>query len=885
MLRLTQTMKTPPKFAAALLAVVLLLPSLTTQAQTPRTKELFDANWLFAKGDPGDDGARLGYSAARPWLLPLQNPFTTNAPAAWPADNFGGDVTYAQAGFDDSNWRKLNLPHDFGVEGPFQQELPGDTGKLPWSGVAWYRKHFELPAEDAGKQVLLDVDGAMAYATVWINGHCVGGWPYGYASWQVDLTPYVSFGGANTVAIRLDNPQDSSRWYPGGGIYRNVWLTKTLPVRVSHWGTYITTPVIGPGQAVVAIKTQVENKSANDAEIEAVTEIHELDRQGVKQSTVVASVTVPVKVPAGGNVIASGQLNIAHPKLWNLDQPNRYVAVTTLREKGGNDSSSVKTWDVVENAFGVRTAEFTKTDGFLLNGKRVPINGVCDHHDLGALGSAINTRGLERQLEILHNMGGNAIRTSHNPPAPELLELCDRLGFVVMDEAFDCWIEHKMPNDYAGIFGDWHEADVRAYVRRDRNHPCVVLWSIGNEIDEQAHPDLFYLAQNLAAAVRREDTTRPVTAACNHTEAGYNGFQHIVDVFGYNYKPWEYGKFRAANPSIPLFGSETASTISSRGEYFFPVSNDKSKGQSDFQMSSYDLYAPPWATTPDSEFKGQDANPFTAGEFVWTGFDYLGEPTPYGGDLSILNNYSDPVAKARAEKELAELGKIRSPSRSSYFGIIDLAGFPKDRYYLYQAHWRPDFPMAHILPHWNWPERLGQITPVHVYTSGDEAELFLNGKSLGRKTKGQFEYRLRWDDVKYEPGELKVVVYKDGKKWATDEVQTTGPAAKLLLAADRAKITADGRDLSYITVTVADKKGHLVPRSKNHLTFSLEGPGEIVAVDNGDATSFEPFQAKERNAYNGLALVIVRANSPGHLTLQAQSDGLQAATTEITAAP
>jgi beta-galactosidase len=394
---------------------------------------------------------------------------------------------------------------------------------------------------------------------------------------------------------------------------------------------------------------------------------------------------------------------------------------------------------------------------------------------------------------------------------------------------------------------------------------------------------MFYVAEGLAAAVKREDATRPITAACNHTEAGYNGFQHIVEVFGYNYKPFEYGRFRQANPNIPLFGSETASCISSRGEYFFPVTNNKGGGLSDFQMSSYDLYAPGWATTPDAEFAGQDKNPFVAGEFVWTGFDYIGEPTPYNSDLSNLNNYSDPADKARAEKELAAIGKIRTPSRSSYFGIVDLAGFPKDRYYLYQAHWRPDFPMAHILPHWNWPGRENEITPVHVYTSGDEAELFLNGQSLGRKKKGAFEYRIRWDDVKYVPGVLKVVAYKNGKQWATDEVRTTGPAAKLMLAADRSKIAADGKDLSYVTVTVADKNGLLVPRSKNHIKFDLSGPGEIVAVDNGDATSFEPFQAKERNAYNGLALVIIRSTQPGKLTLTAQSDGLKAAKVRISA--
>jgi len=871
-------MKIMPALSSATLAAALLVAALPSPAQTARVKESLDANWRFIQNDPDEGGTNLAYRAALPWLLPLRNAFTTNAAVTAPADNFGASVPYTQPGFDDRNWRALNLPHDFGIEGPFQQALPGETGKLPWFGIVWYRKHFDLPAEDAGRQIYLDVDGAMACSTVWINGHCVGGWPYGYASWRVNLTPFVNYGGANTVAIRLNNPKDSSRWYPGGGIYRHVWLTKTFPVHVSQWGTSITTPVIGPGEARVVVKNTVENQSAAGVDLVVETKIYELDTNDVKQGEAVAARSGQLQLAAGAAGTSSVELLVAHPKLWDVAQPNRYVAVTTLTQAG-------KTWDVVENNFGIRTAEFTKTAGFLLNGKRVPINGVCDHADLGALGSVVNTRGLQRQLEILRGMGGNAIRTSHNPPAPELLDLCDRMGFVVMDEAFDAWKEHKKPNDYASIFADWHEADVRAYVRRDRNHPCVVLWSIGNEIPEQAHSKTFYIAEDLAAAVRREDTTRPITAACNHQEAGYNGFQNIVDVFGYNYKPFEYGRFREANPEIPLFGSETASTISSRGEYFFPVSNDKSKGLSDFQMSSYDLYAPRWATTPDAEFKGQDANPFVAGEFVWTGFDYLGEPTPYNSDLSNLNNYSNPEDQARAEKELAAIGKIRTPSRSSYFGIVDLAGFPKDRYYLYQAHWRPDFPMAHILPHWNWPGREGQVTPVHVYTSGDEAELFLNGKSLGRKTKGQFEYRLRWDDVAYTPGELKVVAYKNGKKWATDVMQTTGPAAKLTLAADRAAIQADGKDLSYVTVTVADKKGRLVPRSKNHLKFDLAGPGEIVAVDNGDATSFEPFQAKERNAYNGLALVIVRATQPGKITLTAQADGLKAEAVQITGKP
>jgi beta-galactosidase len=492
------------------------------------------------------------------------------------------------------------------------------------------------------------------------------------------------------------------------------------------------------------------------------------------------------------------------------------------------------------------------------------------------LGSALNLRALERQLEILKEMGVNAIRTSHNPPAPELLDLADRMGFLVMDEAFDCWQRGKKKNDYHLLFDDWHEKDWRAQIRRDRNHPSVILWSTGNEIGEQRTPEGQKVAQELVRIAHEEDVTRPATAGCNTTEAGYNGFQKTVDVFGYNYKPAEYGKFRQSNPLIPLFASETASTVSSRGEYFFPVVEDKLKGRADFQVSSYDLYAPRWAWPPDVEFKGLDEAPFAAGEFVWTGFDYLGEPTPFDRDSTTLLNFTDPAAQARMAQELKALGKIKVPARSSYFGIVDLDGFKKDRFYIYQARWRPDFPMAHILPHWNWPERTGQITPVHVYTSGDESELFLNGRSLGRRKKAPYEYRLRWDDVKYEPGELKVVAYKNGKRWAEDVMKTTGPAAALLMKADHTTINADGRDLSFITVRVADKEGWLVPRSMNRVSFEISGPGEIVAVDNGDPTDQESFQAKERKAYNGLVLVIVRAKpgQSGQIKVAARSAGL-----------
>ncbi len=774
--------------------------------------------------------------------------------------------------FNDSDWRKLNLPHDWGIEGPFKQEYPGETGKLPWWGTGWYRKHLEIPASDQGKKIYLDVDGAMSHAKVWLNGQLAGGWPYGYASWRVDLTPFVKFGADNVIAIRLDNPRDSSRWYPGGGIYRNVWLVKTAPIHVAHWGTYVTTPEISARAATVKIRVNVDNDTASDSAVTVKNEIFELGADNVKGKSVASLATEGVKIAAHQSQSSEGQIVIPDPKLWSIEQPQRYVAVTSIEQNG-------KRVDSYETPFGIRTIQFTADNGFLLNGKRVPLNGVCDHHDLGALGAAINTRALERQIQILKEMGGNAIRTSHNPPAPELLDLCDRLGMVVMDESFDCWKRGKSGNDYHLLWDDWHEKDWRAELRRDRNHPCIILWSIGNEVGEQGSPAGLTIGAELTRIAHEEDPTRPTTAACSDVRAAFNGFQKHMDVFGYNYKPTDYGRAHETNSTLPIFGSETASCISSRGEYFFPVSNNKNDGRADFQMSSYDLYAPPWATPPDWEFKGQDEFPYVAGEFVWTGFDYLGEPTPYNGDMSNLLNFTDPAEKARMQKELEALGKIKVPSRSSYFGIIDLAGFPKDRYYLYQARWRPDFPMAHILPHWNWPDRVGQITPVHVYTSGDSAELFLNGQSLGLKKKGQYEYRLRWDDVVYQPGELKVVAYKNGKKWATDVMKTTGPAARLKLQADRNTIRADGQDLSFITVTVADKNGLLVPRTNNRVHFDITGPGEIVATDNGDATSFESFQSHDRNAFNGLCLVIVRAKAgeTGNITLRATAEGLAAA--------
>lgn len=895
--------------------LVAITPVVAQTDSSPRQRVSLNADWRFTKGDPADAGDKLSYfknPAVREALLASVPPSQLMGPQR----EFGAAVSYVSPSFKDTDWRALSLPHDWGIEGPFEQKLPGESGKLPWAGVGWYRKTFTVPTADAGKRFTLQVDGAMAYAMVWCNGQFVGGWPYGYSSFHLDLTPALKPGAENTLVIRLNNPEQSSRWYPGAGIYRNVWLLKTNPVHVAQWGTYITTPEISADQAKVLLKATVANNSAAPATLTVKTDAFLLDGQDRRAARPAFTETSPpVAIPAGQEAVVPVAATVKSPQLWSTETPNRYLAVTTVMQDG-------KVVDTYESSFGIRTIEFTADRGFLLNGQHVPIQGVCNHHDLGALGAAFNVRAAERQLEIMKEMGVNALRTSHNPPAPELLDLCDRMGILVMDESFDCWKKGKKGNDYNQLWPDWHALDLRAEYHRDRNHPSIILWSIGNEVLELGDAvNGPAIAAELTAIAREEDPTRLTVIGSNNGGASYNGVQKNVGVMGQNYQLGGYGRFKKENPTIPLVGSETSSAVSSRGEYFFqtpeqvsaianeeakkaaenaakqgkpapspsqlrpftPVSEDKSQGKSDFQVSSYDLYGPGWAHTPDGEFSALDQNSFVAGEFVWTGFDYLGEPTPYNGDVTNILNFHDAEGRAEMERQLKELGKIRVPSRSSYFGIVDLAGFKKDRFYLYQARWRPDFPMAHILPHWNWPERMGLVTPVYVYTSGDEAELFLNGKSLGRNKKGPLEYRLRWNDVVYQPGELKVVAYKNGKEWAQDVMKTTGPAAQLLLKPDHATIDGDGRDLSFVTVTVADKNGLLVPRSKNLVKFEVSGPGEIVGVDNGDATSFESFQASERKAYNGLALVIIRAKpgAAGPITLRATSAGLSPASTVL----
>jgi beta-galactosidase len=777
---------------------------------------------------------------------------------------FKGEAAGAEApAFNDSAWRTLDLPHDWAIEGPFDKKNDPNTGGLPISGTGWYRKHFALPASAKGRHFSIEFDGAMSNAHVWLNGKELGSRPYGYASFAFDLTPNLRWDGENVLAVRLTPEPQSSRWYPGAGIYRNVWLTVTGAVHVAHWGTYVTTPEVTDAKATVAIATEIRNEGASAAAVQILTSV--LDATGKS----VAHATAEASAPASGKQSVSQKLEVANPHRWDMDYPYLYSAVTEI-EQGG------KVVDRYVTPFGIRTIEFSAEKGFLLNGRYRKLNGVCNHHDLGALGAAVNRRATERQLQIMRQMGVNAIRTSHNPPSPELLELCDRMGLVVMDEAFDMWRIPKVKNGLSKFFDEWYERDLRDLLHRDRNHPSVIFWSIGNEIPEQGKPEGGILAKRLTAICHEEDSTRPTTSAFDNPDGAFkNELAANVDVPGFNYKAMRYAEFQKAHPGRAMYGSETESCVSSRGVYHLPM---KLEGKTaDLQVSSYDIEAPPWAYCPDVEFTYQRDLKNIMGEFVWTGFDYLGEPTPYG---------------SRADW----------PSRSSYFGIVDLAGFPKDRFYSYKSFWTTQ-PTVHVFPHWNWAGHEGEKIPVMVYTNAQEVELFLNGQSLGRKKLGvdTFEmpvgenvskdgkltskFRLMWE-VPYAPGELKAIGYRDGKEFAADTVKTAGAPARVVLTPDRTAVGADGEDLSFVTVRIEDKDGNFCPLADNLVSFKLDGPATVAGVDNGNAASVEPFQASYRKAFNGLALLIVRPENgkPGRIRVSAASAGLQSGETQIDSA-
>jgi len=799
--------KTLTRTARALILLSPLFFSLESFSQSSRIRMDFDKGWHFHLGDVK-----------------------------------GAEKTDA----NDANWRALSLPHDWSIEGKFSKDNPAspEGGALP-GGIGWYRKSFTVPTTSKDKKVYVDFDGVYQKSTVWINGHELGFRPNGYISFEYDLTPYLKFGGNNVIAVKVDNSvQPNSRWYSGSGIYRNVWLVTKNKVAIDHWGTFVTTPEVNEQSAVVHVQTHVKNATENPAKVILATTIYSPSGKAV---ITLNSAEADV---AKSNYIAQ-EIKISNPELWSVEHPRLYKAVTKVM-------SGKAIIDEYATSFGIRYFEFDADKGFSLNGKHMKILGVCEHHDLGSLGAALNYRALERQLQMLKAMGCNGIRTSHNPPVPELLDLCDKMGFVVMDEAFDCWEKGKVKYDYHLFFKDWHKRDLEDQVLRDRNHPSVIMWSIGNEIPQQGDTSALRIAPELAAIVHSLDKTRPLTSANDRPDTSNKIIKSgAIDLVGYNYHEYDFGKFHGRYPGRKFIATETTSGLETRGHYDMPSDSirvwpnrwDKpfTTGNPDNTVSAYDNVRPPWGSTHEATWKVMKKYDFLSGFFIWTGFDYIGEPTPYSW-----------------------------PSRSSYFGIIDLAGFPKDVYYMYQSEWT-DKTVLHILPHWNW--EAGKTVDVWAYYNhADEVELFLNGKSLGTKKKEGEDLHIMWR-VKYEPGTLKAVSRKDGKVVLTREIHTAGKPAKIELVADRKNIKADGKDLSFITVKILDKDGNVVPDADNLVNFKINGNGAIAGVDNGSETDHDPFKANYRKAMNGLAMAIVQSKEKaGNITFTASSKGLQGAT-------
>jgi len=901
-----------------------------------------------------------------------------------------GDQPGAEtADFDDSAWQAVRLPHDWAISGPFNAKENGYAGKLPWKGVGWYRKTFTLDKADSGRRVYFDFDGVMAFPKVYVNGQLAGQWDYGYMSFHVDATPYVKYDGTNVIAVQVDTRNHGTRWYPGAGIYRKVTMTVCEPVHVAHWGTFITTSDVSDSSATVRVRATVENH--REAMVNVAVAITLIDPDGRIVPT--GAIDTSLNVLSGNWASLDQSMNVEQPRLWDIAGPNLYTARVVV-------SSGGRIVDTVAVPFGIRTFSFTADDGFYLNGRRVQLYGVNLHHDHGPLGAAFYTRAMERQLEIMREMGVNAIRTSHNPPSPELLDLCDRMGFVVWDEAFDKWDDKADRVKGQPPLETYGEKQIRNLVMRDRNHPSVVIWSIGNEIGNQPYDREGKSPERvkfMGDFVRKYDTTRPVGISCHIPGTADEPILDSLDLTGWNYAR-RYANYRRHYPDKPIIYSESASTLSTRGFYELPFPNGKTEFSKQLQVDSYDLNSAAWSDIPDVEFKLMEDDDFVAGEMVWTGFDYIGEPTPFSQE-----------------------------ARSSYFGIVDLCGIPKDRFYLYRSYWRPDVTTIHILPHWNWPDHVGQNVPVFVYTNGDSAELFLNGKSLGRRTKGQvperpanfaqgkpatassvesgnvhvavnatdadrstrwcaadagaeqwwqvdlgevrpirylaiefekeaknygyeikvstdastwqsvvtksisrsprwggptrifheadaqaryvriefaelgggtwasirefgvypekvesdyyavtYKYRLRWNDVVYEPGELKAVAYKDGKKIGQAIMRTAGKPAKIRLTPDRRKLAATGEDLCYILVEALDADEVLCPLADNSVRFEVEGPAEIAGVGNGNPLSLEPFQSDSRKLFYGKAMLILRTKQGrgGKVRVTAESDGI-----------
>lgn len=805
------------KLKCSFLLIVLLL-AINSFAQTRVVKEL--TSWKFTKGDQ---------------------------PAA------------SQVAFDDSKWETVKVPHDWAIYGPFDKEIDkqtvrivqnneekasektGRTGSLPFIGVGWYRTTVSLPEASPEKQVLITFDGAMSKAEVYVNGQKVGNWPYGYSYFYFDVSGYIQKGKDQVIAVRLENQPFSSRWYPGAGLYRKVCVIVKEKASFKHWGHFITTPLISADVAQVKIKSRVQGEN-----LQVKTIIRDSNGNVVAENT------------ASDRFGDEIEQNIAvkNPQLWSPGTPVLYTAEMKLVQGSAlKDSETIR--------FGIREIKYTAAKGFELNGKVTKFKGVCLHHDLGPIGTAINKSALRRQLTILKDMGCNAIRSSHNMPSLEQLELCDEMGFLFMAESFDEWKKPKVKNGYNQYFDEWAEKDVVNLVHATRNHPCVVMWSAGNEVPDQWGSEGVKRAKWLQDIFHREDPTRPVTVGMDQVKAVMeSGFGALLDVPGLNYRDHLYEEAYQKFPQGFVLGSETASTVSSRGVYKFPVVNEAGKLYEDRQCSSYDLEYCNWSNIPEDDFILQDDKPWVIGEFVWTGFDYLGEPTPY-------DNFW--------------------PSRSSYFGICDLGGLPKDRFYLYRSRWNTADKTLHVLPLWNWEGREGEITPVFVYTSYKSAELFINGKSQGIQTKSNqsklTRYRLMWNDVKYEPGTLKVVAYDDrGKAVAEETVVTAGKPHHLKLEADRPVIDANGEDLCYVTATVVDKNGNPCPTASNQLSFEVKGAGKYRAACNGDATSLEIFHQPTMKAFNGKLVVLVQSTEQkGPIELTVSGEKLQKGSISLTA--
>jgi beta-galactosidase len=762
--------------------------------------------------------------------------------------------------FDDTNWSTVRIPHDWAIKGPFDRrhdahytaiewdgeheasEHSGRTGALPHVGIGWYRKQVAIPASLSDKLIWLEFDGIMSNSQVFINGHYAGGRPYGYSSFKLDITEFIKFDADNLIAVKVENLPFSSRWYPGAGIYRQVRMIGINQTHIAHWGTYITTLSIAKTTAWVKIKTDVEGLVQSNAELQIV--IYDPNGDQVADSTTSFYLN-------DSNAIET-KIQLKNIQCWGINSPRLYSAVSKLYV----DSTLT---DCNETCFGIRELQFTKEHGFLLNNKPCKLKGVCLHHDLGPMGIAVNRRAIERQLDILLAMGCNAIRTAHNPAAPELLELCDEKGLLVIEEAFDEWRAAKVENGYHRHFDLWAERDLSAMIRRDRNHPCIIMWSIGNEMLEQTDANGSKIAQFLSDICHKIDPSRKTTAGFSNLEAITNGLAAAVDLPGWNYLPQDYAIIHKKYPEWICYGSETMSTISSRGIYHFPVCEERiannALGHDDLQLSSYDKVTPTWGTTMEVEFHYQEQCPFILGQFVWTGFDYLGEPTPYYRQW---------------------------PTRSSFFGIIDLSGNPKDRYYMFMSQWSSS-DLLHILPHWSWPGREGLNIPIHIYTKFDKVELLLNGKSQGyreinRKSYNLLHhYRLIWDDLIYEPGELKAVAYQNDQPIMEKTIYTAGKPTQISASADREIITGDGEDMCFVNIRITDDQGNFCPNADNQVTVTLIGDGELIALGNGDPTNLEPFQQQFRHCFNGILTAYIRsvANTTGTLIVKLTSPGLK----------